>query len=509
MNFVVIILIIFTFLSRFIGLGREMFLAYYYGTSYISDAYLMSIAIPTIIITFVILSFATSYIPAYQSLDGTTAEKNIFTNKVMGFTLISCLLILVVTMIFTPQIVPFFVTGFDDKTLELTVSLTRISLFAIFFMGMNPILDSFMQVKEKVLLASLSGIPYNIIVILFIVISARTSVYMLAIGTVVALGMQFLFLLVLASRNGLKLRPRFDITDGTIRNLIILTLPIIVANLVEQIGIIVDKNLASTLGHGAVSSLIYANRITTAISGIFVTSILVVTFSKIAKQASNGNMTKMKNLLSESIVGMSLFLIPAIIAVATFAQPLVVLLFGRGAFDAQAVSVTSSLVFFYIFALFGSGLTQLISRVFYAIGDSKTPMIVAVATVVINIVLNFTLINFMGITGLALSSSLSAFIGMVLGFILLRRKIGSLRLRDTLISLNKIAGASIAMAFIAYFIYQYLAPFNATAALLVAAIIGVVIYVLLLLVLRIREMQIMVAFVLDKIEQFIKNRKGC
>lgn len=506
MNFIIIFLIVFTFLSRVIGLGREITLAYFYGTSYVSDAYLMSIAIPTVIITFVIVSLATSYVPAYQKLSGTTTEKNTFTNKVVGMTLVICLFILVAMLIFTPQIVPLFVAGFDDTTMALTVSLTRITLFAVFFMGMSLILDSFMQVKEKVLLASLSGLPFNLAAILFIVMSTQTHVYLLAVGTVIAFGLQCLYLLVLAKRHGFKLRPRFDMKDDTMRNLCLLTLPIILANTVEQIGIIIDKNLASRFEAGAVSSLTYATRVSTAISGIFITSILVVSFPKIAKQAADGNMTKMKNSLAESIVGMSLFIIPAIAAIAIFARPIVSLLFGRGAFDSDAVQVTSSLLFFYIFFLFGNGLTQLISRVFYALEDSKTPMIVAAFTVVINIILSLTLTTFMGITGLALSASISAFIGMLLLLFWLRRKAGSLRLRDTLLTLNKITGASIAMAFGAYFVYQYLTSFNAVIALLIAAVVGVGIYVLLLLILRIREVERSVSVVLEKIEKLIRRK---
>jgi putative peptidoglycan lipid II flippase len=303
------------------------------------------------------------------------------------------------------------------------------------------------------------------------------------------------------------LNPHFDIKDDRIRNLVILTLPIILANTVEQIGIMIDKNLASQFGPGALSSLAYATRTSTAISGIFITSILVVSFPKIAKQAADGDMTKMKNSLAESIVGMSLFLIPVIAAIVMFTQPIVSLLFGRGAFNSSAISTTSSLLFFYIFFLFGNGLTQLISRVFYALGDSKTPMIVAAGTVVINMILNFILIVFMGITGLSLATSISAFIGMLVLLFLLRHKIGSLRLRDTLISLNKITGASIAMVFGAYFIYQYLTPYNEIVALFVAAVVGIGIYGLLLLVLRIREIERLIVFILRKIEQFIKNRK--
>ena len=507
MSFVVILLIILTFLSRIIGLGREITLAYFYGTSNISDAYLMSIAIPTIIITFVITSLATSYIPAYQKIESGHMVENVFTNKVMGLTFTICLLILVVTMRLTPQIVPLFVAGFDEATMGLTITFTRITLFAIFFMGINHVLHSFLQVKEKVLLASLSGLPFNLVSIIFITLSAYTSTYMLAIGTIIAIGSQSVYLLTLAKRQGFKLKPHLDVKDNNIRNIILLTMPIILSNTALQIGIIVDKNLASTFGHGAVSALTYSTRVSTAISGIVITSVLVVTFPKISKLAVDGNIIEMKNALSESVVNMSLLIIPAIIAVAMFSTPIVSLLFERGAFDSDAVSVTSSLLFFYIFFLFGDGITQLISRVFYALGDSKTPMMVAIVTVMLNILLSFAFVHFMGISGLALATSLSAFVGMLILMFLLRRKIGSLRLQRTLISLKKIFGAAIVCVFGAYFVYQYLVTLNATIALLIAGIVGIAIYGLLVLVLRIREVDILIAFIFIKVRSLIAKMR--
>lgn len=507
MNFIIIMLIILTFVSRIIGMAREVAIAYFYGATNVSDAYFMSISIPTIIITFVIVSLATSYIPVYQKLEDDNDAKNIFTNKVMGITLVICLLILIVTLMFTSQIVSLFAVGFDSETVKITVMLTRITLFAVFFMGLNHILHSFMQVKEKILLASLSGLPFNLIATLFIIISAYTSLYMLAIGTVIAIGIQCLYLLVLAKRQSFKLRPHFDMQDGNIRNLITLTLPLVLTNTVDQIGLIVDKNLASTFGSGAISSLTYATRTTTAISAVFVTSILIFTFPKIAKQAADKDMTKMKNSLAESIVTMSLFIIPVIAATAMFAHPVILLLFGRGAFDSYAVAMTSSLLFFSVFFLFGSGIFQLVARVFYALEDSKTPMIVAMVKVIVNIMLSFILIPFMDIAGLALATSVSSFVGMLLLLFLLRRKIGSLRLRNTLISLNKLIGASITMAFGSYFFYQFLISFNAMIALLVTAIIGIGIYTLLVLVLRIREVEILIAFILKRILAFIHKSK--
>jgi len=365
-----------------------------------------------------------------------------------------------------------------------------------------------MQVKEKVLLASLSGLPFNFFAILFIILSFYTSLYFLAIGTVFAIGAQCLYLLILAKKQSFKLSPRLDFKDNTIRQLIILAFPIMLANGVEQIGLIVDKNIASGFGPGAVSSLAYAGRTITAFSGIFVTSILIVTFPKIAKLASDAKRTKMKNALAESIIGMSLFIIPIIAAVLMFSEPIISLLFERGAFGADAVGITSSLLFFNIFFLFGNELTQLISRVFFALEDSKTPMVVSALTIITNIILNFILTSFMGITGLTLATSTSSFLGMIVLLYLLRRKIGSLRLRNTLISLNKIVGASVTMVVGAYFIYRAIVPFHAVIALFAAALVGIGIYGILLLFLRIREVDTLIAFLIRRLrEKLNKNNR--
>jgi len=501
LTFTIILLIILTLFSRLIGMGREIILAYFYGATMISDAYLMSIAIPTILVTIFITSFATGFIPVYQKLDGDTAQKHEFTNKVFGLIIIICTIILILAFIFTPAIVSIFVPGFGAEATSLTVTFTRFTLLSVFFLGVNSLLHSFMQIKEKVLLASLSGLPFNIIAIIFIFLSFHFELYLIAIGSIFAIGAQTIYLLILARAQKLTFKPQFNIkhNDESLRNLAILTFPIILANAVEQIGLIVDKNIASTFETGAISALSYASRTTIAFSGIIITSFLVVTFPKIAKLTSQNNLTKMKNALAESIVGLSLFTIPVIAAIITFSVPVTYSLFGRGAFDEDAVAITSRLLFFNIFFLFGNGLMQLFSRVFFSLKDSKTPLIISTLTVLLNIILNFTLTPIMGIAGLTLATSLASFFGMSLLLLLLRKKIGSLRLKNTLHSVGKIIIASTAMALGAYFTYRYILLLSGIIALLIAATVGVIIYSVLLLVLRIREVDELIAFIVNKI----------
>lgn len=508
MNIVIIILMGLTLLTRLVGVGREIFLAYFYGATAISDAYLMSIAIPTIIVTFIVTSLATSFIPIYQkSITNEKAQQQL-TGKVMGIILMISVVIFIFSITFTRQIVILFASGFDLDAIELTVRFTRITLFAVVFMAMNQLLHAYLQVKEKVLLASLSGLPFNLVAITFIVLSFYTNHYLLPIGTVFALGLQWLYLLILAKRQHFKLRPRIRLADTQLKQLLVLALPMILASGVEQIGLVVDKNIASRFGPGAVSSLVYASRVITAFSGIIVTSVLVVTFPKIAKLQAPEARKEMKDSLAQSIIIMSLFIVPVIAAVLVFSVPVISLLFGRGAFDIEAVMVTASLLFFNIFFLFGNGLTQLVSRVFFALEDAMTPMVVAASTIGVNIVLNIMLTMVMGLAGLALATSISALLGLFVLFYLLRRKIGSLRLRSTLISLGKIVGAAVPMAVGAYFAYRAMVMFHDVLALLVAALVGMVIYGIVLLVLRIREVEDIVVFLINYLRKIISKQTG-
>ncbi|MCL1990705.1 MAG: polysaccharide biosynthesis C-terminal domain-containing protein [Defluviitaleaceae bacterium] len=299
----------------------------------------------------------------------------------------------------------------------------------------------------------------------------------------------------------------FKTKNETINHLELLTLPILLTYTVEQIAMKMDQHIASRFGSDAVSTLAYATSTSTVVSGIFITALLVITFPKMAKLAKPLQLTEMKHALSGSIVGMSLFMIPVIAAVTMFAHPVSMLLFQYGAFDAEAVDVMSNLLFFYSFSLLGNGLSLLISRMFFAIGDFKTPVMVAVLTVVTHFVLNVLLTSFVGITGLAVATSLSSVGGLTLLLLMLRRKVGSLQLRRTLISLNKIAGASITMAFGAYSVYQYLLAFNSIMALVVSALVGLGIYGILLLIFRIREVDYLIATTVDHMRKWGGKRK--
>src|SRR5699024_3854161 len=173
---------------------------------------------------------------------------------------------------------------------------------------------------------------------------------------------------------------------------------------------LVDRTIASRVVEGGITALNYANRLNGFIQGIFVLSISTALYPMISKMAAENNMQGLKKSVAEAISGINLLVIPATVGSMVFAEPVVMLLFGRGAFDSNAISLTTAALFYYSIGMLGFGLREVLSRAFYSLQDTKTPAINAAIAVVINIVLNIVLSKFMGIGGLALATSISAIV---------------------------------------------------------------------------------------------------
>lgn len=276
-------------------------------------------------------------------------------------------------------------------------------------------------------------------------------------------------------------------------NIAQIALPVILGASVNQINILVDRTLASGLAVGGMSAPNYANRIGGFVQGMVIASISTVMYPMTSKMAAEKNIAGLKSTISEAIIMINLLVIPATIGAMLFAEPIVNLLFGRGAFDLDALTMTTSALFLYSIGMIGYGLRQIMSRAFYSVQDTKTPVINAIIAVVINIILNIILSRLMGIGGLALATSISALVCTGLLFISFRKKMGAFGLKDIVVSGIKIISASLVMGIVAKLTNQFLQEYvSANLALLVAIGIGAGIYFVMILFMKIKEVDTMI-----------------
>jgi putative peptidoglycan lipid II flippase len=483
-----LILMALAVVSKIFGFGREIALSYFYGASNVSDAYLISLTIPGTIFAFIAAGIATGYIPLYTEIEkkNSSVRADKFTSNILNVILLICLVIVIFVATQTSLVVKLFASGFKGDTFDLAVLYTRISIFGIFFYGVSHILKGYLQIKGQFTIPALLGLPFNLIIFVFIVISSIYNHILLPYGIVVAMLVELIILIPLVYKGGYRHQFPMPSRDKYLKKMLFLAMPVILGTSVNQINTLVDRTLASQIVEGGISALNYASRLNSFVQGIFVISIATVMYPMISKMAANKDIPGLKNKVKEGIVGVNLLIMPLSVGAMILAEPVVKFLFGRGAFDTDDLLLTSSALYFYSIGMIGVGFREILSRAFYSIKDTKTPMINAAIGMVINIALNIVLSKFLGIGGLALATSISALITAVLMFVSLRKRIGSLGIKQIGFSFMKILIASLIMGLIVKLFYINLtATINQNLLLLLAVLIGAIIYCLIVYFMKI------------------------
>lgn len=495
-----LVLMLFTILTKISGFLREIVLAYFYGASNISDAYLISMTIPGAIFEFVGVGIATSFIPIYSSIKETLDTRNKFINNVLNLLIAICSLITVIILVFAPQLVKIFASGFTGDTFTLAVLFTRIIAATMYFTGILHVLKSFLQINDNFSAPAVVGTLFNFTIVLCIILSFKFNLIILAIGTVLAKMLEVLFVIPFCYKKKYRYRIFLDFRDENLRKMMYLALPVIVGVSINQINVLVDKTLASSIAIGGISALNYANNLNLFIQGLFVITLSTAMYPLISKMAAESNINGLKDSVAEAIKIISLLVIPATVGAMIFAKPIIVLLFGRGAFDLEAIEMTANALFFYSIGMIAFGFREILSRAFYSLQDTKTPTINAAISMVMNIVLNIIFSRIMGIGGLALATSISATTCTILLFISLRKKIGEFGLKGIMISISKLTLSSLIMGVITRVVYSVSIKYIGANLALVGSIgVGAVIYFIIIYFLRIEEVDTVVNIVKKKL----------
>lgn len=501
-----IIIMIITLFSKILGLTRDIVLSYFYGASNISDAYLVSLTIPTLIFSFVSSGILTAYIPMLSKIinDSGEDEGSKYTSNLINITLLMTTLITFITILFCEPIIRIFALGFSNETLELAVRFTQITLIGMYFTALVSIFSGFLQVKKKYFAPALIGFPLNIIIIISIFISSQGNYYILALGSLIATISQFILLIPFIKKENFKYSLSINFKDDKIKKTLYIALPAILGSSVNQINTLVDKTIASQLITGGISALNYASRLNQFVQGIFVLSVVTVMYPMISSYANRKEYKNIEKTLQKSINIIILFVIPIIIGTIVFSKPLVDLLFGRGQFDNNAVELTSRALLYYSIGLLGFSLREVFVRVFYSFQDSKIPIINSTLGMLINIILNIFLSRYLGIGGLALATSISSTITAILLYISLRKRIGSFGIIQISSTFVKILVASLIMGFISKMNFIYVSSFlSKNFSLLISIFVGAFSYFIVIYFMKIEEVNTVIKTISKKIQNKI------
>ena len=498
-----------TAIAKGLGFGRELVLASSYGVSMYSDAYLTAMNIPVVIFAIIGITLATVLIPLYFEVNNELGEINAlkFTNNVFNIVIVLCILLAIIGVVFTEQLVKIFAVGFEGETLNIAIHFTRITIMSIVFTGLSYIMTAYLQIKNNFTIPGLASVPKNIIIIVSIILSVKYNPYIMIWGTLIGIATEFIFQLPFAIKSGYKYQLYINIKDKYIKKMSWLIGPVLIGVAVNQINTMVDRTLASTLVEGSISALNYANKLNGFVMALFITSVGAVIYPMLSKLSSEDNKEKFISSVVQSINSVILLVIPISIGAIVLATPIVKLLFQRGEFDARATSMTAIALIMYSIGMVAFGLRDIIGKVFYALKDTKTPMINGAIAMIMNIVLNIILVKYLQLAGLALATSISAIVCIFLLFGSLKKKIGYFGQDKIIKTMIKSILSAVVMGIVTYFIYNMISNLlgvgfiKEVISLVVSVGIGAVTYAILVVLLKVEEINIITSMMKKKLNK--------
>ena len=488
-----IILMFITLISKITGFIRDIILAQSFGASIITDAYLTALNIPVVLFDGISSSLGTTYIPMFFKIkeeDGNDSV-NKFTSNILNIVILLSIIFIIISLIFTPYIVKIFAIGFKGEELKLTIKFSRILIFSMIFIATNGLISSYLVANGKFYISGLVTIPFNIFCIISIIVGRLTNSKIMVIGTLIAYIAQLLFQIPFLLKTGYKHNLKINLKDENIKKILYLIVPVFLGSYVNQINAVVNRTLASTLEFGSITALNYANKLNIFAVGILVISISTVMYPILSKLASENNIVEFKRNLLRNIDIVVIVMLPIMIGIMILSTPIVKILFEQGSFNSHDTYLTSTALFYYSVGIVAVGIRDITSRAFYSLQDTKTPVKNAVIAVFINMICSIILVKVLGIGGLALSASISSILGALLLILDLRKKIGNLGLKSSVLTFIKCSIASIIMGILVINSYNIVLNFSTEIiALIISVFIGIFTYYIMNIILRVNEVLI-------------------
>jgi len=443
--------------SRVLGLVRDQILASMFGAGNAMDAFNVAFRIPNLVRDlFAEGAMSAAFVPVFmrQLATGDTPSAWRLGNNVINALLVSTGVLVVLGVVLAGPLVRAFAGDYADVPgkLELTVLLTRIMLPFLTLVAVAAAMMGMLNSLHRFFIPALAPAMFNIATILcallLVPVMPRLGwppITAIAIGALLGGLAQILVQWPLLRREGYSYAPLLNWRQEGLRRVLMLMGPGTIGLAATQINVFVNTVLATSEGTGAVSWLNYAFRLMYLPTGLFGVSIATATVPAVSRHAARDDAAGVRSTLGESLSLMFVLNVPATVGLIVLSRPIVRVIFERRAFLPSDTAATAAALQFYALGLLGYSIVRIASPTFYALGDSRTPVVISVASVVVNAVLNILLARVLGYRGLALGTSIAALFNAAGLLWLLHARLQGLDDRRVLSSLARIVIASLVM----------------------------------------------------------------
>ena len=480
-------LILLSLVVKILGFSREMIMAYYYGTSVLVDVYVASMNIPSVIFALLGTAITTTFIPLYSEISEKKNRKValLFSNNVLNILIIISFIISIFGTIYSEVLVKVFAGGFTGDSFELANNFTKIIMITIVFTVIQYIYNGYLQLQGLFNQNSLMMLPYNLLLIFFMIISYyMNNFYMLAVGVIIASMSQLAYLKYAINKTDFKHIFILNTKDIYIKKMFLLLGPVFFSTAINQLNNIVDRSLASRLAEGSISALNYSSKVNSIILEVVIlsmTTILYPTLSKLFSANKSGELTR---FINKYINIVAFIVMPVSFMINYLSNDIINILFGRGAFNAESVQFTGAALRIYSIGLIGYAFRDVLNKIYYSMKDTRTPMVNGFISILLNITLNLILIQKFKYLGIAFSSSFSSIVCTLLLLFQMVNKVPSLSIKKISGNLYKIIIATLIMYMFYFILGNIIVISNSVVKCFIFGFSGSLVYLGILIILR-------------------------
>ncbi|MHB0979999.1 MAG: murein biosynthesis integral membrane protein MurJ [Thermoleophilia bacterium] len=436
-----------TLFGRILGLVRDQTVAYFFQAAD-TDAFFLAYKIPYLVALSAAAALTATFIPVFTQryVTGKKVEAWGLSLSMINLTGLVLVAVVAVAMLLAPWLVPLVGPGFDAATSARAVDLFRILMPLVVFAGLAGLATGILNSLKRFGLPAFSTSLGALVTIGFILaFQERWGVTGLAVGTTVGAAVSFFVLWPQLRGGGLRYRPSIDWGDPGLREVAGMIWPVLLGSAVGKVSIFADQVLGSLLESGSISALNYSEKLFQLPLGLFVAGITVPLFPLLSEHVAAREPERLKATLGFGLRMIAFVMLPASAGLIVLRTPIVALLFQHGEFGPEATARTAWALLFYSLGLFSYAGRDTLTRVFYAYHDTRTPVKIGVATVVLNIVVSYVLMQFMGVGGLALGTTVALSVNFVVLVELLRRRVGPMGFGGLARSFGRIVAATAVM----------------------------------------------------------------
>lgn len=412
-----------TALVKAVTIGRELIVAWRFGTSDALDAYLIALLIPSFVINVVAGSFSAAFIPTFiqvREREGESEAQRLFSN-VMFWSLGLLGATSVLMLLSAPLYLPLIASGFSREKLDLTFRLLLLVAPFVILSGLTVICAAVLNAGRRFALAALSPVLTPTMSVLFLLVFKDWGVFALAAGLICGAALEMIILAVALKREGILLRPRWLTADTHLRQVAQQYGPMIAGAFLMIGANLVDQSMAAMLSPGSVAALNYGSRVVALPIALAATALGTAVTPYFSSMVAREDWTGIRQTLRRYLWLSFTITVPLTLLIVLFSGPLVRLLFQRGSFTAEDAHIIARIQAYYALQIpfYIGGI--LVVRLISSLRANHILMWGAVINLIVNIALNYLFMQWLGVAGIALSTAFVYLLSFTYCYLALKR----------------------------------------------------------------------------------------